>query len=104
MDLDVKLLGSPLEDVERCLDADVVNRHQHAFSLLNDGPVSDDHLQFVPNLLLQIGVECFGDIDVEALGGDYPSVWIGNGSADNNNFAGFSGGGSYPMPTAERRG
>ena len=29
---------------------------------------------------------------------------IGNVAADNNNFAGFSGGGSYAMPTAERCG
>ena len=29
--------------------------------------------------------------------------YIGNGRADNNDSAGFSGGGSYAMPTAERR-
>jgi hypothetical protein len=57
--------------------------------------VSDDHLQFVPNLLLQIGVECFGDIDIEPTGRDGLSGRVGDGSADNNRFAGFSGGGSY---------
>ena len=54
----------------------------------------DDHLQFVPNLVLQIGVECFGDIDVEALGGDYPSGRVGDGIADNDDSASFPGGGS----------
>ena len=89
-----EVLGQPRHNAERGLGVELVDRHQHAFGLLNDGPVSDDHLQFVTDLLLQIGVECFGDIDVEALGGDYPSLWIGDGGADNNNFAGFSGGGS----------
>jgi hypothetical protein len=88
-------LGSPHHNAERGLGVELVDRHQHAFGLFNYFPVSDDHMQFVPNLLLQIGVECFGDIDVEAAGGDYPSLSIGNGGADNNNFAGFSGGGSY---------
>ena len=93
MKFDVEVLGQPRHNAERGLGVELVNRHQHAFGLFNDCPVSDDHLQFVPDLVLQIGVECFGDIDVEALGGDGPSGRVGDGIADNDDFAGFSGGG-----------
>ena len=104
MKFDVEVLGQPRHNAERGLGVELVDRHQHAFGLFNYFSVSDDHVEFVTDLLLQIGVECFGDIDVEALGCDGPSGRVGDGIADNDDFAGLSGGGSYAMPTAERRG
>ena len=46
--------------------------------------MSDDHLQFVTDPLLEVGVERFGDIYIEPTGRDGPSGRVGDGNADND--------------------
>jgi hypothetical protein len=66
---DVELLGPPPHHVEGGVGAYVVSGHQHSFGLLDYRAVGDDNFQLFTDAPLDVFLQGFGDVNVEAPSG-----------------------------------
>ena len=82
--------GVSIEESRTPSQRRVRKHHEYALCLVNYFTVGDDRLKFFTDRVLNVGVEGFGDVDVEPAGADDLVVLVEDGIADDNDFAGFA--------------